>query len=186
MATRRYAAPALLGLLCLGACATQYVPGPGKSGAEYGRDYGHCRLYAHSTRPDTSFEFSGSQKSVAIASGAALLLGGLATVAHDQEAVDDCMLASGWLHPDAQTAAVQPVTAASLPPPVTAAAPAPLDPITERIIEAQRAAEAWVMAENVMNNRRGAEQDRRGLYLALCGAGDRSACDMVASLTPSR
>jgi hypothetical protein len=61
-----------------------------------------------------------------------------------------------------------------------------LDPVTEQIIEAQRAAEAWVMAENVMNNRRGAEQDRRGLYLALCGAGDRSACDMVASLTPSR
>ena len=188
MAIRRYATPALLGLLCLGACSHQYAPGPGKSDAEYGPDYGRCRLYAHSTRPDTSFAFSGSQKSVAIASGAALVLGGLETVAHDQEAVDDCMLANGWLHADGQTATVQPVTATPLPPPeaTTTQATAPPtqpDPRTEQIREAYRAAEAWAMAEAVMNNRLGTDQDRRALYLSLCGAGDRSACMMVTSLT---
>jgi len=41
------------------------------------------------------------------------------------------------------------------------------------------------MAEDVMNDHRGSDRDRRGLYLALCGAGDRSACMMVTSLTTS-
>src|SRR5690242_7264487 len=85
------------GLLSLGACAPHnYMPGPGMSAAELGPDEARCRLFARGTRPDTSFEAWGSPRDVAIATGAAVLLGGSSTAVHDSETVDDCMQARGW------------------------------------------------------------------------------------------
>jgi hypothetical protein len=188
--------------ISLGACAIQdWAPAPGKDPAQLSQDSARCRLFAHGTRPDTTFEAAGSPRDVAIVSGVALVAGGIATAAHDASTYDDCMEAVGWVPADnvkqatagqATPATVLPVVATPLP--VIYATPAPLQPApiattfplpfappqTEAQVQGQAAAQAWVSAQQVLNTGPGTE--RLGLYGALCGAGDRSACLMAAAL----
>lgn len=114
--------------LSLGACAIQsWAPGPGVDPTQLSRDSARCRLFARGTRPGMAFEASGSARNVAIASGAALVVGGVATAVHDAETYDDCMQAVGWIPAEnvKQAAAVQavpiPVAATPLPAPAPVA-----------------------------------------------------------------
>jgi hypothetical protein len=197
-----------LSTLSLSACAIQtWAPGPGKVAAELGPDSARCRLLARGTEPDTSFEASGSPKTVAIAATTMAVMGGIATAVHDSETYNDCMQAAGWI-PVGQTqsavvasAVPLPVTAAPLPdlPAASTSAPAPplavaMTPLPEQAAEARErseaaeraeaAAQAWLVAEEVLNSN--SDSQKRGLYGALCGAGDRSACVMAMALSRSQ
>lgn len=199
----RYRVPLVGILLALGACASHtYAPGPGKNLAEFGPDSGRCNLFAEQTRPAMGFGASGSPKAVGIATGAALVFGGIATAVHDSETYDNCMQASGWLVRDngATGAAVvqpalasstgmwsgggmpavpQPVMQSALPPAEGPVFPyAPVDPArAQRIARARDAAQSWLLAEGILNGPDTAR--RRSLYVALCKAGDRSSCLMA-------
>lgn len=213
--------------LSLGACAIQsWTPGPGVDPTQLSRDSARCRLFARGTRPGMAFEASGSPRNVAIASGAALVAGGVATAVHDAETYDDCMQAVGWIPAEnvKQASAVQaiptPVTATPLPAlapvaqalpvgvaqptpqpamaaplslayapplpspalqqPLVATAASPPDARTDAQTRAEQAAQAWLSAQRVMNE--GSDTQRRSLYGALCGAGDRSACAAAMAL----
>jgi hypothetical protein len=153
---------------------------------DYGPDHGNCQLYAQMTRPDTSFAAAGSPKDVAIASGAALLVGAIATAAHDSETMDGCMQAHGWLIADSQAvgpgvAPQVPVSAALLPPPE----PTIVDERSEQATRAQQAAEAWLVAQNILNGP-GPDKEKRELNTALCNAGDRSACIIAMAMIPRK
>lgn len=178
-----------IALLSLGACTHTYVPGPGMSVAQLGPDSAWCRQYAHSTRPGTSFEAYGRPRDVAIATAAAVIVGGIGTAIHDSQAIDDCMQMRGWQIADATTtgpAPAQPVVGA-VPLPVTSAPLAPVQPVAfydermERMARAQAAAEAWLIAERTLNEP-GAKPKQRDLYTFLCEAGDHSACIMAVAL----
>jgi hypothetical protein len=73
----------------------------------------------------------------------------------------------------------QPVTQSPLP------MPAPPQVVynerAEREARAQRAAEAWLVAQGILNDPY-ATKAKRSLYGALCNAGDRSACFMADAL----
>ena len=191
---RRHAITVILGALVLGGCASHtYAPGPGLSAADLGPDSARCRLQAQGTRPDTSFEASGSPNFVAAASGAALVVGAVATVVHDSETFDDCMQARGWrvsdgmtsgpgaAQPAAETQAVprQAIQQETLAPP-TGLAPDDRDR-ADRAARAQQAAEAWLAAQDVLNQA-GSTKAKRSVYAVLCDAGDRSACFMLVTL----
>ena len=179
-----------VGLLSLGACVQHsYVAGPGMSAAQFGPDSARCRLFARGTRPDTSFEAYGRPRDVAIATGAALIVGGIATAVHDSATFDDCMQARGWLVADGKPAG----PAAAQPGPVVGAqvpetqAPAPIatappidDERAQRAARAENAAAAWLVAQRTLNE--GSDREKQGLYKVLCNAGDRSAC-VMAQLT---
>ena len=207
MRMRRQLIVGILGVsaISLGACANHtYAPGPGMSAASFGPKSARCKLFAEGTRPNTSFEAYGSPRTVAVESGAALLLGGIATAVHDSETYDNCMQAQGWVVTDNATAGTnaarpiamtgvvqQPVTQSPLPmpsaiPTVTApppvvdiALPSVVDERTERAARAKRTAEAWLEAQNVLNGPVSAKQ--HSLYTALCSSGDLSACFMAGA-----
>ena len=196
---RRRAITSLLGIgvLSLGACASHvYAPGPGMLAEQLGPDAANCRLFAAGTRPATSFEASGSPKTVAVEAGAALLFGGIATAVHDSEAFDNCMQARGWLVADKAVPAAgavqpavmtsdvpQPVTVSPLPPPSMAPGYLPPPPVdsarAEREDGARKTAVAWLVAQNVLNGP--ASPQRHSLYVALCDGGDLSACFMAGA-----
>ena len=110
------------------------------SAEDFGPASARCKLFAEGTRPSVAFDASGSQKAVAIESGAAILLGGLAIAAHDSETYDNCMQAQGWQVVDntkpqpvvpaaaGRPAIVQQVTQTALAPPV--GAPAIAQPVS--------------------------------------------------------
>jgi hypothetical protein len=191
---RRQAMTVILGALVLGGCASHtYAPGPGLSAADLGPDSARCRLLAQGTRPDTSFEASGSPNFVAATPGAALIVGTIATVVHDSETFDDCMQARGWrvadgmtnrpgaAQPAAETQAIprQAIQQEALAPP---AALAPVDrDRADRAARAQQAAEAWLAAQDVLNQP-GSNRAKRSVYAVLCDAGDRSACFMLGTM----
>jgi hypothetical protein len=70
--------------------------------------------------------------------------------------------------------------------------------LTAQEVRATRAAEEWLLAQNILIspepsgaawpvaqgvlNGVGSDHENRGLYIALCNAGDRSACIMAAAL----
>jgi hypothetical protein len=162
------------------------------------QDSANCRQYARSTRDDTSFGVSGSPKAVAIGVGVGLLVGAIDNAVHDSAAVDDCMGGLGYQIADAKPAGpnvMQPLatTAAYTQPdgtPPYQVAPS-LTPVSaadaERVIRAARAertAEAWLVAEGILD-RPDSDREKFRLYKSLCGAGDRSACVMTEALAES-
>lgn len=179
--------------MALGACANHsYVAGPGMSAAQLAPDSAGCRLYAEGSRPDTSFAAYGSPKGVAIATGAALLVGGVLTAVHDSEAYDNCMQSRGWLVADnasTSSGGAKPVAAPGqtavtpwpMPiPPGSLAYPmaATIDPATAaRQAQEEQAAASWVAAQNILNGP--ATAQRNSLYATLCHTGDQSACLMA-------
>ena len=70
--------------------------------------------------------------------------------------------------------------------------------LTDQEVRATRAAEEWLLAQNIINgpepsaaawpvaqrvlNSVGSDRESRELYIALCNAGDQSACIMAAAL----
>ncbi len=202
----------VLGLmaLSLGACAQHaYLPGPGMSTANLGPDQARCRLFARGTRPGVSFGASGSSKYVAIATAAVLVGAAVGNAVHDNLTYDDCMQAIGWQvadggNPGANAAPTDPAVNDGAPqiqpsPEQLArqrALEAALTPMNElsqfsmdperatRMANAQRAAEVWLTAQQILN---GPDSDRRkrALNAELCDAGDQSACVMALALARS-
>ncbi len=190
---RRYSTAFLLmvGAASLGGCVSHtYVAGPGMSPERLGRDEARCHIFAEGTRPGMGFEASGSPKEVAIESGVALVAGGLLTAWHDSSAYDNCMQARGYLVADggvaqpvvAESAVPQPVTQSPLP----AAGALPTDdessdpfegPRSEKAEHARATAQAWLIAQNILNGPESLRQ--HDLYVALCKGGDQSACFMA-------
>lgn len=190
-------------LLSLTACAEHtYAPRPGMSSTSLGIDTARCHLFAAQTRPDASFGAAGSPKDVAIASGVALAIGAAVIAEHDASTFDYCMQAHGWLVADGKAPAAippSPIAAspgAAVPQPVALTPLAPLstdpalafeppvtDPATaEQTARAERAAEAWLITQNLLNLPQ-TTREQRGLYTALCDAGDRSSCLMASALS---
>lgn len=118
-----------IGVMTLAGCASHvYAPGPGMSAAQFGPDSARCRLFAEGTRPDTLFEAYGSPRTVAVEAGAMIVLGGITTARHDNEAYDNCMQANGWLVADNAAAGpnvTQPVATAGAVPQQVRSAVAP-------------------------------------------------------------
>lgn len=116
---------------------------------------------------------------------------------------DQAQPGSGMLAPKPSAASVQPTTpgasaipsqtampAASATPaqPITSTAASDLTPPearTERAARAVRVADAWLQAQRILDQP-DADWRKGSLYLALCGAGDRSSCFMAAALDRSR
>jgi hypothetical protein len=189
--------PLGFGLMLLGGCAYHtYAPGPGMSALDLGPAKANCRLFAQGSPPDTSFQASGSPRFVAVASAVALAVGVLSTAVHENETFNNCMLSNGWQIADGATGGPTPVQ----PVVMTDAVPSQaiqvqtLDPPqrqstfgnarAEQAAHARRTAEAWLVAQHILNGP-DANQEKRGLYGALCDAGDRSACFMAAALSRS-
>jgi hypothetical protein len=160
------------------------------SAARLGRDEARCRLFAEGSRPGMGFAASGSPKAVAVQAGVALAVGGLITAMHDSSAYDNCMQADGYLVADG--GAVQPVAMASVVPqpvtqsPLPAETASPTDddpsdpfegPRSEKAEHARATAQAWLIAENILNGPESLRQ--HDLYVALCKGGDQSACFMA-------
>jgi hypothetical protein len=188
-----------IGASSLAGCASHtYAPGPGMSAMNQGRDEARCRLFARGTRPDTSFEVSGSARSAAIFAGAGLLTGAIVTAVHDSETNDDCMEARGYQITDGRPAGPNPQQPIAMTAAYTLPAPAPpyevaLSPTpvstaeAERVTRAARAertAEAWLIAERILD-RPDSDREKFRLYKSLCGAGDNSACVMTEALAES-
>lgn len=197
-------------LVALGACTQHiYAPGPGMAVEALGPDSARCRLFARGTRSDMAFEAYGKPKDVAIATGAAMLVGGISTAIHDSETFDDCMQARGWrvvgaqatpmaVPPHAMAAAMPqqamaPVVLANAgivapgtsPGDTLAAAPAPAasPPAigNDKADRARSAAEAWLVAQHILDEP-GPARRKHDLYAVLCHAGDESSCIMAQTL----
>jgi hypothetical protein len=186
-------------VLMVGGCGHNWAPGPGRTLADIEPAKGRCSLMARHGRGE--FSASGSAKFVA----AAVLVQGIGEAVRTQQDLDDCMLASGFLIADGGAAGPNPVPPGAMttgsaeqdgPPPDRVApalvagttaisTPQPIQPINdaraERAARAQRVAEAWVVAQGILS-RPGYDQQKYELNLALCSAGDRSACFMAEAL----
>jgi hypothetical protein len=187
--------PLGFGLMLLGGCAYHtYAPGPGMSALDLGPDSEHCHQSAQSTRPDTSFQASGSPRSIAVAAAIGLIGGAITTAIHDSQAYDNCMLSNGYLIADGATGGptlVQPVVATDAVPSQAIQVQTFEPPQrqstfgnarAEQAAHARSTAEAWLVAQHILNGP-DASQEKRGLYGALCDAGDRSACFMAVALS---
>ena len=189
----------LLALTILSGCAHDLVPGPGMTSYDLSRVQGQCRYAAR--HGGGGFAAFGNAK-VVLAAGVGYAIGSAIRTGQDY---NDCMRALGAVDqtdaPPTATASSTPVLREPLAPPgapIIAVSsyshpqPVPLsisnDPSyfptiyqTGLGLDASRSvdvAASWLQANDVLNRN---DAQSRGLYAALCKAGDKTSCVMAAS-----